>query len=915
MFSAVKDALENVKVSFTGDNVNASVPTQVSKHTSEKVKNDFLVADNIILDNSTRNATAKSEKISKVDNSTSSLVLNVESVPSFPKDSEHSLKTDKTAESGDYSKEAGNVSLGDSGKKVERNRDTERARQVTQHVDKNLLQRKQANVTQVSFHNQSEDNGEINSGSESQNADTQVQDTSSDTHSNSIKQILHTAVHHRNVNNSLPSRNVTQERAVISEGTDNGNNTVKKSRALENLKINFLETNERSHLGQNSSDVSQLDALKPQKKSVSPLQNESNSKTEAKAVSSKSAELPANAKRETPLLEKVVVRPEKTDAITNTTKSEHKAEKENKHPSNKSFNSNATTLSVTSAKSENIVVQLNGKEERSKGDEIYSFASVTNGTNISHRNDTSNSSENGKITKEMFNISNSDGKAPLQGTEEKTSHGFDNSKISNVGRTQTRDNFVENSTKSLDKDEVKYKVQAENIDRDSDNGSVHLSQKKTSSDNDKSAKEKSSITKINDNVPLRHTQKKQEDSSGKTKIPHAGKDQTKNNLAGNFKKSLAKGKETDKEQVDQSDRFSSNLRDSANISVGRPKTKTPNDKRDIIAKPKPREHADTLDPSTSGITRAGKAEHTQKDVESHITTADNAEDERAYHMQKDIESQNGAGAVRHEDVKTENLEKAKIDKVVITQVVKTTNPHHEESNRVHSSGNMEALNADNKFKLVAESAKTDGSGSGSGVSPEENDPTRDSERHATNGQEGGVTIDPKSGLTNERKGDRIPSSVTHDAEDKRNQNDGAKHSPQSEVTQNPKGILIFGPDSDVIHDPESVSDNSSQVINITTERSTHDSGSHKLTSQSVKMSSRRSQKKPSHVGLNDTKRYTAAPAADRKHGELSLLDFLFLIFLFVVCLFVCLFVLLLLLLFGPEVGICSCNFPQKGRRS
>jgi len=893
----MKDTMENVKVSFTGEKVNASVPTQTSKHTSERMKNDSLVAKKIILDNTTKNATAESEKISKVVNSTSSVMSDAQSVTSLPKDSERSLKTgDEIVESGDYNKEAGSVSLGDSGNKVERNRDTERARQVTQHADKNSLQRKQANVTQASFHNQSEDDGEINGGSKPQNVDTQVQDTSSDVHSNSIKQIRHTAVHHVNVNNSLPSKNVTQERAVISEGTDNGNNTVKKSRELENLKINFLGKKEGSHLGQNNnSDVSQQDALKQQRQSVSPLQNESNFKTKAKAVLSKTAHLSTSVKTGARLLDKVIVHLEKTDAKRNTTKDKHRAQRYKEQPSNKSFNSNATTLSLTSTKSEIMVVDLNGKEERTKGNKIDTFVSVANGTNIGHRNVTTDSSENDKNTKEIINISNGDVKAPLRGTEEKTSRGFDNSKISNVGSTQTRNNFVENSKKYLDKDEVKGKVQAENIDRVSDNltasanGSVDLSNKKTSNDNHKIAKEKSNITKIDVNVPLRHTQKKQEDSSGKTKIPHAEKDPMKSNLAGNLKKSLGKGKETDKEQVDQSDRFSSNLRDSANISVDLP-AKTPNDKRDLIAKPKPREHVETLDPSASGITGAEKAENAQKDVESHTTSADNAEDEKANHIQKGSEPQNGAGAVRHGDVKKENLEKAKI----ITKATKTTEIHDEENNKENSSGNMEALNVDNKLKLVAESAKFDGSGSGSGVSPKENDLTRDPERHAANGQEGGVTIDTKNGLTNKKKGDRMydfKSSVTYDPEDESNviakQDDGAKHSPQGEVTQNPKGVLIFGPESDVRHDPKSVLDNSSQVIKITFEHSTRNSGSHKLTREPVKISSRTSEKKPGRVDLDDTKRYSSATATAGKHGELSLLVLL-LVFL-LLSLFVCLY--------------------------
>ena len=898
----MKDTMENVKVSFTGEKVNASVLTQTSKHTSERMKNDSLVAKKTILDNTTKNATAESEKISKVVNSTSSVVSDAQSVTSLTKDSERSLKTDdEIVESGDYNKEAGNVSLGDSGNKVERNRDTERARQVTQHADKNSLQRKQANVTQASFHNQSEDDGEINSGSKPQNVDTQVQDTSSDVHSNSSKQILHTAVHHVNVNNSLANKNVTQERAVISEGTDNGNNTVKKSRVLENLKINFLGKKEGSHLGQNNnSDVSQQDALKQQRQSVSPLQNESNFETKAKAVLSKTAQLSASVKTGARLLDKVIVRLEKTDAKRNTTKDKHRAQRYKEQPSNKSFNSNATTLSLTSAKSENMVVDLNGKEKRTKGNKIDTFVSVASGTNIGHRNVTSDSSENDKNSNEMINISNGDVKAPLRGTEEKTSRGFDNSKISNVGSTQMRNNFVENSKKYLDKDEVKYKVQAENIDRVSDNltasanGSVDLSNKKTSNDNYKIAKEKSNITKIDVNVPLRHTQKKQEDSSGKTKIPHAEKDPMKSNPAGNLKKSLGKGMETDKEQVVQSDRFSSNLRDSANISVELP-AKTPNDKRDLIAKPKPREHVETLDPSTSGITGAEKAENAQKDVESHTTSGDNAEDEKANHIQKGSEPQNGAGAVRHGDVKKENFEKAKIDNKVITKATKTTEIHDEESNKENSSGNMEALNVDNKLKVVAESAKIDGSGSGSGVSPKENDLTRDPERHAANGQEGGVTIDTKNGLTNKKKGDRmydLKSSVIYDPEDESNvipkQDDSAKHSPQGEVAQNPKGVLIFGPESDVRHDPKSVLDNSSQVINITFEHSTRNSGSHKLTREPVKISSRTSEKKPGPVDLDDTKRYSSAPATAGKHGELSLLVFLLvflLLSLFVVCLY------------------------------
>ena len=548
-------------------------------------------------------------------NSMSSIAPRVESTTSSRKDSEHSPKSVQRVGSGDYTEEEDNVSLIHADKNVQRNpatglqevsRGKNSTKQVTQHVDINLLQRSPIDVTKVSIQNVTE--GGSTSGTMSHKADTQVQNTSSDTHSNSIKQSVNKENHYGNVNNSLSPKNVAQEKVVISLQTNETNITAEKSRALEKLKRNFLEKNNRSHVEPNNSHVSRVHTLKSQRKSELPRQNKSNSAE--KAVLPKSTQSSEDGKNGTSLLDKVVLRHEKTDSIKNATADEKRTEGNKEHLSNKAFVNKSRTLSTTSAKSEKIVVHLDGKLEKSKDNKGNAFVNVASGTGDSQINVIKDFGENEKIQKEKSSITKSDAEVPRRDIQEKQKHDS-----AHFGSHQTQNNVVSETENS------------------------HGNVIKDAGEDDKNTKENSSIAKSDAKVPRRDIQEKQKGGSGNTKIAHVS-DQTHNNPVTNSTQSLDKDKVQDKVQVKQIDRFLDNSKDSGNNSVHLSKTKAPNDK-DPLTEKTPRE---TIQDNTQKLERS---DH------SRTTSDGNAGDEKVKHTQKDMESQTlqkGAGG-SHEELK------------------------------------------------------------------------------------------------------------------------------------------------------------------------------------------------------------------------------------------------------------------------
>ena len=464
--------------------MNDSTRIQTSKDTSQHSKNKTSLAKKIALDSTNINVTAKSENSFKTANSSSTNVSKVESAASL--DNEHPFKKHKRLESGEY-KNAGNVSLGDTGKKVESNHDTGRVRQVmpvngrtpkvTQHVDKDSLRKQQANATIVLSDTQTENNRVMSSSLKLQKADTQVKNTSSDKHANSIDQNVKMEGHHGNINNSSLQMNSTREKVVISEkATDAAKDTAENTRVLEKLKINFLKKNERSYLDQNSSHTTQDNALNVQRKSESFIQNENRLyKTDSKQNKmdlSNTSQSTGNG-----LLDKVVLRLDKTDAIKNRTTEQFR---------NKTFENNSTASATTSGKSEKIVVNFYGKKETHKDNKTNTFVDVAKGPGRSHSSATDNSSENNKVTKTSF--SRGVVKMPQEHNRKRQKGGSHNTTNPPGERDRTQNNVAGNSTQLLDKGVAKDRVQVEQVhsvsndSRNLKNDSVHPSMTKTSNE-------------------------------------------------------------------------------------------------------------------------------------------------------------------------------------------------------------------------------------------------------------------------------------------------------------------------------------------------------------------------------------------------------------------------------------------------
>ena len=137
---------------------------------------------------------------------------------------------------------------------------------------------------------------------------------------------------------------------------------------LETLKVNFLKENENLHWDQNNASSFQGNALETQQNVK--LDNETNSKADSGEVGASTESTPAvgSDKKRTSVLDKRNSNVQKPEVVTDGTNSQQIPKNDKEMPSNKGIDHKTSTRTriTTSAKSEKIVVNLSGKEEKSK---------------------------------------------------------------------------------------------------------------------------------------------------------------------------------------------------------------------------------------------------------------------------------------------------------------------------------------------------------------------------------------------------------------------------------------------------------------------------------------------------------------------------------------------------------------------
>ena len=363
--------------------MNKSIPVQTSVEASKEKNNYGQVGKETILDGTNRNVSTKREKDSETVNSTSSNVSIEKSATSIRNETDYFPKHPQRMEVKKYKKETSNSSLGNAGKKMERNlekqraqhnmRDSERTQRVSQNLDKHAVEENQANSTQVSLRNQNEGNYEKTSHLKSQIRTPNVRDTSSDILSKSVKESVNNTrgLHDIKNGDNVPlNTNAPLENIVKINEPKKINDTAEKSTQLEKVKINFMEKNKWSHVKQNDSHVFRVDDLKAQRTTQS-LENESKSKPDSEekpAAMSQSEKLSGKGNKDAGVLDKVLLRLDKTEAIAKSSKDEQMVEKDREHFHNKTFETDSRNSSTSSTKraSERIIVHLNRNQEASK---------------------------------------------------------------------------------------------------------------------------------------------------------------------------------------------------------------------------------------------------------------------------------------------------------------------------------------------------------------------------------------------------------------------------------------------------------------------------------------------------------------------------------------------------------------------
>ena len=356
-----------------------------------------------------QNITNKKEKSSRAVDTRSMVVSNIKNKNSTTKRSEHIPDTNSSLDSRDNEKKALKNYVGDVGK-IEETTLSHTEHEVTQHTGDNNSKRNQTEVNtngdQIPNYNVS------NSVTQSQSGVAHVlEETNKQVpvgHSKqSTEQFIENDKNSRtntesrnNETSSTSVNNVTQE--MVSKRSNVAGNKTGKTRMLETLKINFLRKNRTSHWNQNTTSSSEENALETQRNVK--LDNETNSKADSDKVvaSSKSSPAGGNDKKRASVLDKKNSNLHKLDVVSNGANSQEtiKGDKEMSNAKGTDHGTSTRVRTTTSTKAEKIIVNLTGKEEKSKQNKTSITTTSENHKEVDK--DTPQQNLNGKTLKSTF---------------------------------------------------------------------------------------------------------------------------------------------------------------------------------------------------------------------------------------------------------------------------------------------------------------------------------------------------------------------------------------------------------------------------------------------------------------------------------------------------------------------------------
>ena len=333
-------------------------------HVSGQGKNSSL-AQETLAGSAKQNPADKNEKRSRAIDANSMIISKVKSTNSSTESSEHIPDNKGNLESSDNKKKDGKIHLSP----IEH--------EVTEHAsgsdDKIKEMKEKTNGDQIPNYNVSNGVTQSYSGvthdvQEKENKQIPGEHAKQNTEQFSEND-KNSSSNTKSRNNSISStlvNNFTHKR--VSDKTNEASNKTGKTRVLETLKVNFLKRNENSHWDQNNASNSLGNALETQRNVK--LDNETNSKADSGEVGASTESTPAvgSDKKKTSLLDKRNSNVQKPEVVTDGTNSQQIPKNDKEMPSNKGIDHNTTTRTrtTTSAKSEKIVVNLSGKEEKSK---------------------------------------------------------------------------------------------------------------------------------------------------------------------------------------------------------------------------------------------------------------------------------------------------------------------------------------------------------------------------------------------------------------------------------------------------------------------------------------------------------------------------------------------------------------------
>lgn len=614
---------------------------------SEKI-NDSLVAQETSADKRKNIITDNGEKTTRAVDTSSMVALNIKSTTSSAKESENVPKHNHTLESGENKKNAHNVSMGDDGKSVQRNisRDvTEMTQQITQHINTSNVEREKNNATEK-YRGQIVRDSVSNSDTKSQSEGTHAQEeTVKQTpaeHGKQTTKQFDQSDKESNVNiegqNNISSltqiKNDTQEE--ISERTNETVNKTGKTRVLETLKINFLKKNRTSHLDENNSSITQISDLETQRNEELPaLHNESNSKSDSVKMVDLSKSSPVASGSDKTGSSVKISNLNKSDGKTNSIESQPGVQGDKKLSSNKGIDKDNKTRTTTLAKSEKIIVNLNGKQWTSK----------ENKRNISVNETRVAPNVNDQKVKEETHKNTQKGEASASALQRK-SHTRKTDLDANSAQLKMKSTVVHNEVHNMNtsstninskEDGSKSSLTSKNVQRDHEhlepltNGSVKTSNIKSgaldsSKGNETIAKVKPHATKndkssseIGSESSLNH-----DGSSKDSKIPHVGPERRQNTLDKNSTQPVKKMKDNvEKMQTERSSENSS---------------KSVNDLSDLTKKKK-LESMKILTTNTSHTRIAENSQKLERSNHSQGATS-NVEEKRVTHVQDDVKPLN-----------------------------------------------------------------------------------------------------------------------------------------------------------------------------------------------------------------------------------------------------------------------------------